>query len=396
MQLTKKQEEGLRLAIARYKNKEKYTVIAGFAGSGKSTLIKFIVEALKNEDDITDEDIVYTCFTGKACNVLIKKGLQNSFTLHKLLYESKPLANGQYLRLPKDYIDAKIVVVDEVSMAPKELIDALFTYDVYVICCGDPGQLPPISKNDDNHLLDHPHVFLDEIMRQAQESEIIRLTMDIRNGKSIPNSYDGKEVKIFPKKELNSGMLLWADQILTATNNTRININNTVRKLLNKPENPANGDKVICLRNYWDDVNDNFDALVNGTIGTLKNVRERVQYIPKKYDVSGIHKFNVIDAKFVDEFNSTYDTFNMDKQLFINGKNSLDWNTSYKLMKNKYRYIIPYEFTYGYAITCWKAQGSEWEKVLVIEENFPFDKEEHKKFLYTAITRASDKVVLIR
>ena len=191
-------------------------------------------------------------------------------------------------------------------------------------------------------------------------------------------------------------MLLWADQILTATNNTRININNTVRKLLNKPENPANGDKVICLRNYWDDVNDNFDALVNGTIGTLKNVRERVQYIPKKYDVSGIHKFNVIDAKFVDEFNSTYDTFNMDKQLFINGKNSLDWNTSYKLMKNKYRYIIPYEFTYGYAITCWKAQGSEWEKVLVIEENFPFDKEEHKKFLYTAITRASDKVVLIR
>ena len=98
MQLTKKQEEGLRLAIARYKNKEKYTVIAGFAGSGKSTLIKFIVEALKNEDDITDEDIVYTCFTGKACNVLIKKGLRNSFTLHKLLYESKPLPNGQYLR----------------------------------------------------------------------------------------------------------------------------------------------------------------------------------------------------------------------------------------------------------------------------------------------------------
>ena len=288
------------------------------------------------------------------------------------------------------------MVVDEVSMAPKELMDTLFKHNVYVICCGDPGQLPPISKNDDNHLLDHPHVFLDEIMRQAQESEIIRLTMDIRNGKQIPNSYDGKEVKIFPKKELNSGMLLWADQILTATNNTRININNTVRKLLNKPENPANGDKVICLRNYWDDINDNFDALVNGTIGTLKNVKERVQYIPRKCDVSGINKFNVIEAKFVDEFNSTYDTFSMDKQLFINGKNSLDWNTSYKLMKNKYMYMIPYEFTYGYAITCWKAQGSEWEKVLVIEENFPFDKEEHKKFLYTAITRASDKVVLIR
>ena len=75
--------------------------------------------------------------------------------------------------------------------------------------------MPPISKNDDNHLLDHPHVFLDEIMRQAQESEIIRLTMDIRNGKSIPNSYDGKEVKILPKKELNSVISIWINLEIT-------------------------------------------------------------------------------------------------------------------------------------------------------------------------------------
>jgi exodeoxyribonuclease-5 len=62
----------------------------------------------------------------------------------------------------------------------------------------------------------------------------------------------------------------------------------------------------------------------------------------------------------------------------------------------KYKTSIPYSFTYGYAITCHKAQGSEWDNVLVIEEGFPFDKEEHKRWLYTAATRAAKKLVIIR
>ena len=102
-------------------------------------------------------------------------------------------------------------------MAPKLLIDLLFKHNIYAICLGDPGQLPPIDKDEDNHLLDHPHIFLDEIMRQAQESEIIRLTMKIRNNEPI-DYYDGKEIKIIPYSQLNTGVLQWADQILTATN----------------------------------------------------------------------------------------------------------------------------------------------------------------------------------
>ena len=65
-------------------------------------------------------------------------------------------------------------------------------------------------------------------------------------------------------------------------------------------------------------------------------------------------------------------------------------------MKNKIGDIVPKEFAYGYAITVHKAQGSEWDKVLVLEERFPFDKEEHARWLYTAVTRASDKLVLLR
>ena len=155
-------------------------------------------------------------------------------------------------------------------MAPKTLMDLLLAHKVYVICLGDPFQLPPIDKDEDNHLLDHPHVFLDEIMRQAAESEIIQLTMKIRNHETI-NYMKGQEVQVINKDELNTGMLLWADQILTATNAKRLAVNNQMRSLLGRGPTPEDGDKVICLRNYWDDLSLNGDPLVNGTIGTLTN-----------------------------------------------------------------------------------------------------------------------------
>ena len=65
-------------------------------------------------------------------------------------------------------------------------------------------------------------------------------------------------------------------------------------------------------------------------------------------------------------------------------------------MNKKTAGLVPMEFTYGYAITTHKSQGSEWDKVLVIEEKFPYDKEEHARWLYTAVTRASSRLVLIR
>ena len=396
MELNEKQKNGLTLALQRYKNKEKYTVIAGYAGAGKSTLVRFIIEELKTYG-VKETDVCFACFTGKAAQVLLKKGNKNVITLHKLLYKSIPKESGGFVRIPNPSIPYKIVVVDEVSMAPKTLMDLLFKHNVYVICLGDPFQLPPVDKKEDNHLLDAPHIFLDEIMRQAQESEIIQLSMAIRENRPI-EVFQGKEVQILNKEELNTGMLTWADQILVATNATRVSINAQMRKLLNFGEQPQDGDKIICLRNYWDCFSDNEEPLVNGTIGILKNSFLTKRYLPRIVkSTNGLSHIDLIMGDFISDSGMYFHSLEMDKKMIDTGEFSLDWKTVYQLNRNpKTRDIPPLEFTYGYAITCHKAQGSEWDKVLVIEEKFPFDKIEHARWLYTAVTRSSEKLVLVR
>ena len=192
--------------------------------TGKSTLVKFIIEAL----DVEPSKVAYAAFTGKAAEVLRKKGNKNACTLHKLLYEHIPRPGGGFFRKPKTTIEYSIIVVDEISMVPVDMMQQLFKHKVYVICLGDPFQIPPIEKDKDNHLLEHPHIFLDEIMRQAAESEIIRASMNIRAMKPLVEMH-GNEVQVFNKADLNTGMLMWADQVLVGTNATRIAINNHIQ-----------------------------------------------------------------------------------------------------------------------------------------------------------------------
>jgi exodeoxyribonuclease-5 len=95
-------------------------------------------------------------------------------------------------------------------MLPNDLWELLLRHKKHIIALGDPFQIPPIDKKADNHILDHPHVFLDQIMRQAEESEIIRLTMAIREGKPI-DYFKGSEVQVLRPGEVVEGMYHWAD-----------------------------------------------------------------------------------------------------------------------------------------------------------------------------------------
>ena len=391
MLLTNKQEEALKIAVSRYKDRMPWTCIAGYAGSGKTTLIKFIIAAL----DLDPEDVAYVTYTGKAASVLRQKGCPNAVTAHKLLYNTKLMSNGQYFHTPKNKLDHefKLIVVDEVSMLPKTLWELLLKHKIHILACGDPFQIPPIYQEEDNKVLDNPHIFLDEIVRQAKESDIIRISMDIREGK-ILKPYLGEDARIYSSAEVNSSMYLWADEIIVGTNKLRQEINNGIRSMLNYDKFPQEGDKIICLKNSWNYVSEfGEEALVNGTIGYLQDANP----LKKIYRMGGINskeiEFLLVD---IETDNDNFISIPVDLTALTTGKKSFTSQEEFYIYKDKRNsFPPPIEFNYGYAITCHRAQGSQWDKVLVQEERFPFDKEEHARWLYTAVTRAAQKLVLI-
>ena len=392
MVLTEKQKLGLELAIARYKSHKPYTCIACLAGTGKSTLVKFIVAAL---DLNPKEDVAYVAFTGKAANVLSRKGNPNAITAHKLLYEAKPKSDGSFFFMKKFPFEKpyKLIVVDEVSMLPKHMWELLLDHHVHILACGDPGQLPPLYPEDENHVLDNPHIFLDEIMRQAEGSEIIQFSRHVREGKPTSNfQAQAAQVQIFDKANLSIGMYNWADQIICATNNTRIAVNQAIRNNLGYSDSPQEGDKIITMRNHWDISSDKYSPLTNGTTGYLKNIRYDKLWVP--YYISNA-KIPVIYADIETEYEGTFKNLTIDLTALLTGTKFLNPRQEYQMNQSKKCADAPIELAYGYAITCHRAQGSEWDKVLVLEEKFPFDKDEHKRWLYTAATRASDKLVVI-
>ena len=388
MILTAKQEEGLKIAVKRYKDHEPWTCIAGYAGTGKSTLVKFIVQAL----NLDENAVCYIAYTGKAAKVLRDKGCANAMTAHRLLYQSFPRADGTFyhkVKRPLDY-PYDLIVVDEISMLPKEIWDLLLSHNIHVICLGDPFQLPPIGE--DNGVLYNPHIFLDEIMRQAQESEIIRLTMDIREGKPLP-LFKGNEVQIFDQKDMVDGMFTWADQIIVAKNETRRNINSRVRNMIfnTASEEPVEGDKIICLRNSWETVTEAGDVLVNGTIGTMHNIRyfQHHPFLKPKLTANFISDDCEEDAES-SSIDMYFRDLNIDYKLLTTGEPTVT-EKNFRRFPKEFR---PLNFDYGYCITCHKAQGSEYGKVLVVEEYLRGN--DHARWLYTAATRAKDKLVIVR
>ena len=392
MILTAKQEEGLKIAVARYKNKEKYTCVAGYAGTGKSTLVKFIVEALGIEQDY----VCYVAYTGKAAKVLQDKGCPNAMTAHRLLYQSFPRNDGTFYHKVKRPLDwpYKLIVVDEISMLPKEIWDLLLSHRIHIICLGDPFQLPPIGE--DNGVLAQPHIFLDEIMRQAQESEIIRLTMDIRAGQEL-KLFKGKEVQVIDQQNIVGGMYGWADQIIVAKNATRRNINSRMRKMLFDVDDeiPVDGDKVICLRNAWETVTEFGETMVNGTIGTITNIKYNHYhpFLHPQMTADFLSDDYTADEAITSALDMYFHNLNMDYKLLTTGEETVNAK-NFKRFPKEFR---PLTFDYGYCITCWKAQGSEYDKVLVFEENFPAKKTiDHLRYLYTAATRAKEKLVIVR
>ena len=279
--LTDMQSQAIESIVRWYKDKNAVVnfILAGMAGSGKTTLIPFIIEAL----NLPIYRIKFAAFTGKAAMVMRKKGLPAS-TIHSLIYKPKEFTDKDGKRsvmfeLVK-HIDGEpqLIVIDEASMVSKKLKEDLESFDIPILYVGDHGQLPPVSSDQIN-MMEYPDFVLTEIHRQALENPIIWIAHEVRQGKRIQCGKYGNSVIKIPESKVSDTMMLNSSQIICGMNKTRKDINHHVRMLKGfDGVFPEESDKLICLKNNHD------LGLFNGMIGTCYSIDHKKELLTFEND----------------------------------------------------------------------------------------------------------------
>jgi exodeoxyribonuclease-5 len=376
-------------------------VLTGFAGTGKTTLLKHTVCNTLNL--VPDDSAAFVTPTGKAATVLIRSGIPAT-TLHRLIYQSitekvKVEINGKTVEIEKlrfrrrEVIDKsiKLIVLDEASMVSDSVLWDLMEFGVKLLLCGDNAQLPPVEGF--NTYLKQPDCILRQIVRQQQDNPIIKLSEMAREGKYIPYGTYGNCVAVIQKRafidERRKNYLTKADQIICGINRTRVQLNDEIRGMKGFSVLPENGDKLICTYNNWDEYIDEDGKfnLVNGIIGTC--------YDPFYDNGTGIGFM-----QFMPEFLGKLcpEALPFDTGIFTDGKFRYKIGDYFEKFDEEGEPVGAFtlnRFEYGYCISCHKAQGSEFNNVVVFDESYAF-KEDKARWLYTAITRAKKKLILVK
>lgn len=355
-------------------------IIAGLAGTGKTTLVKSIIKAM----DLNFSEVQYIAPTGKAAAVLRRKGNVGACTLHRFAYlclgeyENEQTGEDEPLFVARGALDhtPKLVVLDEGSMVSRQDREVLLSFNIPVIVLGDQGQLEPVKGTAGFELATAADSTLTEIMRQAEESNIIRAAGFVREGYQLPDREypDVSSVTGYPStSELYEYIGLdGASQIICGRNATRRDINAEVRSRAGfTAPLPMVGEKIICR------FNDHNRGIMNGEQFTVVEVaREAKGDSADSVDSEGKPRW-FIKVRSLDDGRVVEGRFNCD--CFMADCDSEHY-------KDAMKSIGAWDF--GYAITCHASQGSEWSRVMLIDEDIPGTN--RSKWRYTGMTRAVD------
>jgi exodeoxyribonuclease-5 len=374
----------------------------GYAGTGKTTMAKALAEGVNGR-------VMFGAFTGKAAHVLQTKGCKAQ-TIHSMIYRSRDKSREQLrnleeelailkrelhedgmsqediekhkrvsdmqrlviqerdaasqpffqLNLESDVRFSKLVIIDECSMVDERMGSDLLSFGTKILVLGDPAQLPPV-KGEGFFTNAEPNIMLDEIHRQAADNPIIRMASIVRQGGSLQHG-DYDESRVIRREELNAEIALGADQIIVGKNETRHSYNRRLRELQGFTGIlPNKTEKLVCLRNNSE------LGLLNGAIWHVVTIEEQSEEDRIRMVVKDERNNELAVEAHTQHFEGT----------------EIPWFDKKKAQ----------EFTYGYALTCHKSQGSQWDKVLVMDESRVFRDSRHR-WLYTAITRAAQSVVV--
>lgn len=366
MDFSPQQEAALESVQCWLQSDQQVFRLFGYAGTGKTTLAKHLHADF------------YAAYTGKAAHVLIRKGCPAT-TIHSLIYQPRDKSTARLqqlleelsllpgdmtllreisrerenlrkpaftLNLASPLRNARLLVIDECSMVDEQVGTDLLSFGCRILVLGDPAQLPPIYGGG-YFTSQEPDVLLTEVHRQARDNPVLDLATTVRESGQLPAHHP------LIRESLTPGDALAVDQIIVGRNRTRRAVNRRMRELLGFPSLfPEVGEKVVCLRN-------------NHQIGILNGAT---------YEVTGTSdRWLELDGMIEVEVHP---------ELFL-GEDVEFWKARDAEM-----------FDYGYALTCHKAQGSQWDKVGVIDESAAFSPHA-ARWLYTAITRAAQDLWVV-
>ena len=383
--------------------------VYGYAGSGKTTITRHAIAELGLEEG--SGGVLYGAFTGKAALVMTRKGTLAS-TIHSLIYRVSEATEAEIEKVRKDIAgikariagldstkrlleesrlrslelrlddahkprfvlndqsavrDAKLIVLDEVSMVGDEMARDLLAFGKPILVLGDPD------------------VMLTEIHRQAGDSAVIRLATMAREGRSIPYGRHDAFVWKMRRSDVGPEQMLRGGQVICGRNATRLQLNNAMKRAAGYESIYPTGEvrsgtseKIICLRNRND------LGIVNGMFLTLGEVRDENETSfsatirTEDGDIVGgradkPERHFIYKGHFDDHVEADPDRGRRDH-----------WTR---------RGLI--EAVWGWAITAHKSQGSQWGNVLVYDDGLGRTAEDRARWLYTAITRAERGLVIL-
>jgi exodeoxyribonuclease-5 len=376
---------------------EQVRKLFGYAGTGKSTLAQEINAMVGGE-------ALACAYTGKAASVMAKKGLPGATTVHSLIYtpagdgkqrvreleaelallekvEDKSIGLAKRLTAVRRSLDearansgpqfllkeesevshAPLVILDECTMVGERMAEDLLSFGVRVLVLGDPAQLPPVRGT--GYFTGQPHNMLTEVHRQARDNPIIDIATRVREGRRVELG-DYGESRVVSRVDAQDAVT--HDQVLCGTNRKRQAINARHRVIDGRHGAfPNAGERLICLKN------DRKIGLLNGTIwNAVEDVR------PPDEDEAQVY------LRIEPEEGGEGMGVPAEASLFQDDMAKPDWRSRGQ------------QFTYGYAVTVHKAQGSQWDEVLLFDD-WP-SHETHRNWLYTGVTRAAERLTLVR
>jgi ATP-dependent exoDNAse (exonuclease V) alpha subunit len=429
-------------------NDNEIFVLKGFAGTGKTTVISTIVNHLSE----INKKYVLLAPTGRAAKVIANYSHKAAFTIHKKIYfPKKGSGSGVSFVLQQNKHKNTLFIVDESSMISDtnsdskmyengSLLDDLISY-VYsgsnckIIFLGDTAQLPPVNLdispalNIDSLAMNYDkeikHIEFDEVMRQEENSGILYNATELREVlkasfitdfqfqlkgfKDIVRLTDGYDIQ----DAINSAYSNYSieDTAFIVRSNKRANqYNQQIRtKILDKESELSSGDFLMVVKNnyFWLKETDEAGFIANGDI-------IEVLEIFKIQELYGF-KFAKVKIRMVDYPNQKPFETVLLMDTIISESPSLTYEESNKLYEevmkdyesetSKYRkfqkvktneYFNALQVKFSYAITCHKSQGGQWNTVFVEQPYLPNGVDrDYIRWLYTAITRAKDKLYLI-